>query len=394
MSKMSTQELELVRKSVRQIVDKYDSKYWTEKDERREYPIEFVQELESLGFMGVNIPEKYGGAGLSIRGADAVLREIAYSPGGSTASNTVHAVYFNNVILSKYGTDEAKEKYLPEVAKGKMRFQVFAVTEPHSGFNTPKIKTFARKEGDYYILTGQKVFISRVKHSDLGIFIARTIPYEKAEKKTHGISLFLVDIRKNRNRIELSEIPNNARRCIDTNVVYLNEVEVPAENLIGEKDKGFYILMEEANAERVLIAGQLISAGKWALNRAAEYARQRVVFEDPIAKYQAIQFPMADAYIRLEAANLLAQKAMDLMESNAPREEVGLYSNIAKYMAAEAHKLATEASIRAMGGYGLSISMDIERFWRQNELQMLAPVSQNMVLNFVSTHVLKLPRSY
>jgi len=306
----------------------------------------------------------------------------------------VHAVYLNNVILSKYGTEEAKEKYLPEVAKGKLRFQVFAVTESHSGFNTPKIKTFARKEGDFYILTGQKVFISRVKYSDLGIFIARTTPYEKVEKKTQGISLFLVDIRKNRNRIELSEIPNNARRSIDTNVVHLNEVEVPAENLIGEKDKGFYILMEEANAERVLIAGQLINAGKWALNRAAEYARQRVVFEDPIAKYQAIQFPMADAYIRLEAANLLAQKAMDLIESNAPREEVGLYSNIAKYMAAEAHKLATEASIRAMGGYGLSISMDIERFWRQNELQMLAPVSQNMVLNFVSTHALKLPRSY
>lgn len=389
-------EIEIVRRMVRSLMEKYGSKYWVEKDERREFPIEFVRDIEVHGLMGANIPEEYGGSGYGLTECDIILEEVAASPGGVIASNTIHAGFFNNHIIVKYGKEEVKSKYLPEVAKGRLRSQVFAVTEPHAGFNTHRMKTFARREGDYYVISGQKVFISRVRHSDLGIIAARTVPYEEVRKKTEGIALFLVDLRgKIGKKIRLEEVPNNVRRPIDTNVMYIDELAVPASHLLGDEKMGFYHLIEEANVERALIAGQCVSMGRYAIRRAVEYAKGRIVFPpDPIARYQGIQFPLADAWIRLEAADVLKWRALELLEKGGELKEVGYYSNAAKYLAAEAALSACRSAVLTLGGYGYSIEMDVERLWRAAEFMVFAQVSPHMVLNFVATNVLGMPRSY
>jgi len=391
------EELRVIRKTVSELIQKYDSKYWVEKDEKREYPSEFVRELETHEIMGANIPEEYGGSGYGLVEADAILEEIASSPGGLVASNTVHAAFFNNHMIVKYGSESVKQKYLPEIAKGNLRNQVYAITEPHAGFNTARISTFAREEGDYYVINGQKVFISRLKTSDLGIIAARVIPYEKVQKKTMGICLFLVDLREAKGKqVKFYELPNNVRRPIDTNIVYIENLVVPKENILGDKERGFYHIMEESNVERVLLAGQMISAGRYVIKRAVDYAKKRVVFPpDPIGKYQGIQFPLADAWIRLEAADQLKWRALELLEKNANLKEIGYYANIAKYMAAEACSLACRYSMWTHGGYGYSIDLDIERFWRASEL-LAGPgqISPHMILNFVATSILDLPRSY
>ncbi|MEB3778857.1 MAG: acyl-CoA/acyl-ACP dehydrogenase [Desulfurococcales archaeon] len=393
----SVNDVYLIRSSVREILDRYDSRYWAVKDEAREYPLEFIRDLESNGFMAANIPEEYGGASYGLQVVSAVLEEIASSPGGSAASSSIHAAYFNNHILVRYGSVEAKSKYLPGIAQGELRFQVYAVTEPHAGFNTPRISTFARREGDYYILNGQKIFISRLKHSDLGIIAARTTPYDESPRKTHGITLFLVDLRKAKGKnIRYSEIPNNLRRFVDTSIVYIEDLEVPAENVIGEVDKGFYILMEESNVERALIASQCIGSGRWVIRRAVEYAKERIVFPpDPIARYQGIQYPLADSWIRLEAGAALRDRALELIESKADRRLIGYYSNSAKYIACEACYNAARYSMWTMGGYGYSIDMDVERHWRAAELFAgVGQISPHMILNYVATKILGMPRSY
>ena len=389
--------IEVIRRTVRSIVDKYDSHYWIDKDERREYPLEFIQDLEKHELMGANIPEEYGGSGYGLVEGDMILEEIASSPGGITASNTVHAAFFNNHIIVKYGGEAVKQKYLPEIAKGNLRAQVFAVTEPHAGFNTARISTFARQEGDYYIINGQKTFISRVRHSDLGVLAARVVPYDKVEKKTLGIALFLIDFREARGKyVKLEEIPNNVRRCIDTNTMYIEDLPVPAENLLGDRMRGFYHLLEEANAERTLIAGQSVAVGRYAIRKAVEYAKQRVVFPpDPIAKYQGIQFPLAEAWMRLEAADWLKWKALELLEKGAHPREIGYYANIAKYLAGEAGYQACRAAMWTLGGYGYSCEMDIERLWRGAELGAgPGQISPHMILNYVAINVLGMPRSY
>jgi len=389
--------IELIRKSVRAIVDKYGSKYWFEKDEKREYPIEFVEDLAAQGIFGVNIPEKYEGAGYGLREAAAVLEEIAASPGGPAASNAVHAALFNNHVLVKYGRPEVKEKYLPDIAKGKLKFQVYAVTEPQAGFNTLRISTFARKEGDYYIISGTKAFISRVKYSSLGILAARTTSLEKAPRKTLGITLFLVDLSKAMGKhIRIEEIPNNLRRFVDTNMMYIEELPVPEDHVLGEVDKGFYILMEESNVERTLLAAQCVASGRWVIRKAVEYAKQRIVFPpDPIAKYQGIQFPLADAWIRLEAGELLKERAIDAIERGEDRRIIGYYANIAKYLACEACYQAARMAMWTMGGYGYSAEMDIERHWRAAELSAgVGQISPHMILNYVAIQILGMPRSY
>jgi len=395
LTKDRLENIEMVRMAIREINKKYDSKYWVNKDERREYPLEYVKELESLGFMGINIPKEYGGAGYGLAEADIILEELAYSAGGTEASSSIHAVYFNNHILVKYGKEEVKQKYLPEIAKGNLRFQVFAVTEPQAGFNTTRISTIAKKEGDYYIISGQKTYISRVKYSDLGILAARTTPLEKVEKRTQGISLFLVDFREAKKYIKTVEIPNNVRRAVDTNILYIENLPIPKENLLGEEGKGLYYLLEEADIERLLIAGQSVASGKYVIKRAVEYAKSRIVFPpDPIGKYQGIQFPLADAWIRLEAADLMKWRGIELAEKNEDRKLLGQYANMAKYLAAEACDLACRYAIQTFGGYGFSIDLDIERHWRAATLTTFAQVSPHMILNFVAQHVLGLPRSY
>ncbi|MEM1965388.1 MAG: acyl-CoA dehydrogenase family protein [Candidatus Caldarchaeum sp.] len=388
--------IELARNTVRSIIKNYDSRYWAKKDEERKFPLEFIQDVEKHGLMGVNIPEEYGGSGHGVTEVDLILEEIAASPGGVVASNAVHGGFFNNHLLVKYGGVEVKQKYLRELAKGRLRFQVFAVTEPHTGFNTLRMKTEARRDGDYYVINGQKAFISRVRHSDLGIIAARVIPYDKAKKKTEGIALFLVDLRDHLGKeIKIEEIPNNIRRPIDTNMMYISELSIPKEHLLGDELKGFYYLLEGANVERTLIAGQCISMGRYAVKRAVEYAGQRVVFPpEPIAKYQGIQFPLADAWIRLEAADALKWKALEMIDNNGEPKQIGYYSNAAKYVAAEACALACRAAVLTLGGYGYSVDMDVERLWRGSEFLVFAQISPHMVLNFVATNVLGMPRSY
>ncbi len=390
-------EVELIRKSVRAIVDKYDSRYWFEREERREFPTEFIDDLGAHGFLGINIPEEYGGAGYGLIEAAAVLEEIASSPGGTSASNSVHAAMFNNHILVKYGSDAVKARYLNDVARGRLRFLVYAVTEPHSGFNTPRIGTFARREGDYYVISGVKIFISRVRASHLGILAARTTPLEKAPRRTYGITLFFIDLRQALDKyIRIEEVPNNLRRFIDTNIMYIENLPVPADHVIGEVDKGFYILMEESSVERALMAAQCVASGRWVIRKAVEYAKQRIVFPpDPIAKYQGIQFPLADAWIRLEAGDLLKQKALELLEGGGDKKIAGYYANIAKYIACEACYQASRMAMWTMGGYGYSVEMDVERHWRSAELQAgVGQISPHMILNFVATNILGMPRSY
>lgn len=388
--------IELTRNTVRSIMKNYDSAYWAKKDEERGFPIEFVKDVEKHGLMGVNIPEEYGGSGYGVTEVDIILEEIAASPGGVVASNVVHGGFFNNYLLVKYGTVEVKQRYLPELAKGRLRFQVFAVTEPHAGFNTLRMKTEARLEGDYYIINGQKAFISRVRYADLGIIAARVIPYEKARKKTEGIALFLVDLRNRLGKeVEIQEIPNNVRRPIDTNMMYINELAVPKDHLLGDEQRGFYYLLEGANVERTLIAGQCVSMGRYAVKKAVEYAEQRIVFPpEPIAKYQSIQFPLADAWIRLEAADALKWRALEIIDNGGEPKQVGYYSNAAKYVAAEACAFACRAAVLTLGGYGYSVDMDVERLWRGSEFLIFAQISPHMVLNFVATNVLGMPKSY
>lgn len=360
------ESIRLIQVSVRRLAEKFGSKYWMERDERREYPLEFVEALEKGGFMAANVPEEYGGAGYGLFEVAAILEELAATAGGTAASSSVHAAYFNAHILAKYGGESVKARYLSEIARGRLRFQVFAVTEPHSGFNTPRISTFARREGDYYILRGQKIFISRLRHSDLGIVAARVVPYEEAPRKTLGIALFLVDLREAKGRhLRFEDVPNNLRRFVDTSIVYIEDLPVPAENVLGDPMKGFYILMEEANAERAFIAAQCVGSGRWVIEKAVEYARERIVFPpDPIAKYQGIQYPLADAWLRLEAGDALKEKALHALESGAERRVAGYYANAAKYIACEACYQAARMAMWTMGGYGYSVEMDVERHWR------------------------------
>jgi Acyl-CoA dehydrogenases len=397
LSEERKKNIDFIINNLRNTVSKYSSRYWFEKDEKREYPLEFIQELEKNEIMGINIPTEYGGLGLGLVESDIVLEEIANSPGGTVASNSVHAAFFNNHIIVKYASENVKQKYLPEIAKGNLRCQVYAVTEPSAGFNTPRISTIAKQEGDYYIITGQKVFISRVKYSDLGILAARVVPYEKVEKKTLGIALFLVDLREAKNKyIRIEEIPNNLRRPIDTNIIYIENLPVPAENILGDKMRGFYYLMEESSVERTLIAGQCISAARYAIKKAIEYAKQRVVFPpDPIAKYQGIQFPLADSWIRLEAADWLKWKALECLEKGEDPKIAGYYANCAKYIAGEAAFQASRYAMWTLGGYGYSAELDIERIWRGIELLAgVGQISPHMVLNYVATNILGMPKSY
>ncbi|GBC69845.1 Acyl-CoA dehydrogenase fadE12 [archaeon HR01] len=385
-----TEEHMMIRKAVRELASKYPPEYWRMKDERREYPEEFIRELMREGWMGVNIPAEYGGAGYKITEASIVLEELSATSGGLSASGAAHASFFNVTILTKYGNEECK-KYLPKIAKGELRFQALAITEQSAGFDTPRISTLAVKRGGEYVINGRKVFISRVKHSDLMLLVARTTPYSEVKRRTDGITLFLVDLRKANDSITVREIPNNVRRMVDTNELIIENLVVPENHVIGEVGKGFYHLLEVVNAERIEIAAECIGLGRYVISRAVEYAKNRVVFDRPIGMNQAIAHPLAEAYMRLEAADLMRYKAAHLYDSGLP---CGAEANMAKYLAAEACYYACDRAVQTLGGYGLSVETDIERFWRESRLYILAPISQEMILNYLSHNILGLPKSY
>ena len=377
---------EAIRAAVRDVCRKYTGAYWRDLDQRRAYPEEFVKELTRLGWLSVLIPEEYGGGGLGVTEASIVLEEVNRSGGNATAC---HAQMYIMATLLKHGSEEQKRRYLPGVAGGETRFQAFAVTEPDAGSETTRIKTSAVRRGDKYVVNGQKVFTSRVQESDLMLLLARTTPYDELEDKTQGLSALLVDLREAEGHIQVQPLPVMLNQ--HTNTVFFDDLEVPAENLIGEEGRGFRYIIDSWNAERILIAAEAIGDGRWFVDRAVDYANKRTVFGRPIGANQGVQFPIAQAYAHIEAADLVHYKAASLFEAGEP---CGAEANMAKLLASEAAWEAANVCLDTHGGLGFAVEADVERKFRETRLFTVAPINNNLVRAYLSQRVLGLPRSY
>lgn len=386
-----TEEQKTIRHEIRSLAEKFPESYWREKDRKREYPTEFTQELAQAGWLGAVFPEQYGGGGFGTLEASIILEELTASGAGFDGSMACHAVYINSAPLIKYWTEDKKLEYLPKIASGELRFQTLAITEQDTGFDTTKISTSATREGDYYIINGKKVFISRLDNTDLMLMIVRTTPREKAEKRTKGMSLFLADLRKAGNSVKWRRIHTFCRHAVDTNEIWFNNLEVPAENLIGKEGEGFYHLLDVLNPERIYVAAECVGLGRLAIQKAVQYAKERIVFDRPIGKNQAIAHPLAHAFANLETADIMRYKAASLFDKGLP---CGKEANIAKLVASEAAFDATNRAVQTLGGYGFAEEYDVERYFREARLTLLAPISTEMVLNYIAEHVLGLPRSY
>jgi acyl-CoA dehydrogenase len=376
-----------LRETVRRICEDFPPEYWRALDERGGYPSEFVQALTHSGFLGALIPEEYGGSGLPLRAAAVILEEI--NANGCTAS-AAHAQMYIMGTLLRHGSEEQKQRYLPGIASGELRLQAFGVTEPTTGSDTTQLKTRAERRGDKYVVNGQKVWTSRALHSDLMLLLARTTPADQVKKRTDGLSVFLVDLREGVGRgIEIK--PIKALINHNTTEVFFDNLEVPAENLIGEEGKGFRYILDGMNAERILVATECIGDGRWLLRRGVDYANERRVFGRPIGQNQGIQFPLARAFAALEAADMIARRAAALFDAGQP---CGADANMAKLLASEATWQAAEAAMQAYGGFGFAQEYDIERKWREVRIYQTAPISSNLILAYLGQHVLGLPRSY
>src|SRR5487761_1561161 len=376
-----------IRDSVRRICANFPGAYWRELEAREAYPTEFVRALTGAGYLAALIPEEYGGAGLPLRAAAAILEEIHAS--GSNAG-ACHAQMYIMGTLLRHGSAEQKRRYLPGIAAGTLTLQAFGVTEPTTGTDTLKLKTRAERRGDHYVVRGQKVWTSRALQSDLMLLLARTTPVEKVEKRGEGLSVFLVDLKAARDRvITFKKLPAMINH--NTTEVFFDVLAVPAENLIGEEGKGFRYILDGLNAERILIAAEAIGDARWFLRTATEYAKGRVVFDRLIGQNQGIEFPLARAYAETEAADLMVRKAAALFDAG---QACGPESNMAKLLAAEASWQAGEACLQTHGGFGFAREYDVERKWRETRLFQVAPISTNLVLAYLAEHVLGLPRSY
>lgn len=382
-----TEDFSDIRDAVRSLCQGYPGEYWREKDRKREYPTEFVQALTDSGFLAVLIPEIYGGSELGIQEAAAILEEIHKSGCNGAAC---HAQMYIMGTLLRHGSEEQKKKYLPGIASGELRLQAFGVTEPGSGTDTTSIRTFAKKEGDEYVVNGQKVWTSRAEHSDLMLLLARTTPKDEVTKRTDGLSVFLVDLRKSLNHgvtiRPISTMINHA-----TTEVFIDDLRIPAEQRIGEEGKGFRYILDGMNAERILIGAECIGDSRWFIQKASEYAKDRKVFQRPIGQNQGIQFPIAKAYAQSEAADLMVRKAATLFDSGKP---CGKEANMAKLLAADASWEAADVCLQTHGGFGFAEEYDIERKFRETRLYRIAPVSTNLILSYLAEHVLGLPRSF
>ena len=379
-------EFEEYRRAVRDLCSRFDSAYWQAIDEKAGYPEDFVKALTEAGWLAALIPHEYGGGGLGVQEAAVILEEINRSGANSGAC---HAQMYIMGTLLRHGSHDQKQRYLPEIASGKLRLQSFAVTEPTTGTDTTKIKTFAEKKGERYIVNGQKVWISRVQHSDLMLLLARTTPLPQVKKKTEGLSVFLIDLRGNQPGITLRPIRNMVNH--ETNEVFFDNFEVPAENLIGEEGHGFRYILDGMNAERILIAAECIGDGYWFIERARKYAGDRVVFDRPIARNQGVQFPIARAYTKVRAADLMRWEAARLFDAGRP---CGAEANMAKLLAADASWEAANVCLQTHGGFGFAAEYDVERKFRETRLYQVAPVSTNLILSYVGEHVLGMPRSF
>jgi acyl-CoA dehydrogenase len=376
-----------LKSAVGELCRNFPDAYWRELDARRGYPEEFVQTLTKAGYMATLIPEEYGGAGLGVGEAAAILEAVHHSGGNAAAC---HAQMYVMGTLLRHGSEEQKKKYLPAIARGELRLQAFAVTEPTTGSDTTQIKTLAVREGNKYVVKGQKIWISRAEHSDLMLLVARTTPLEQVKKRSEGLSVLLVDLRK---AVEhgLTIRPIRTMMNHATTEVFFDDVEVPVENLIGEEGRGFRYLLDGLNAERILIAAECIGDGRWFLDRACRYAKERVVFGRPIGQNQGIQFPLARAYANVEAASLMVSHAAGLFDT---QQLCGAQANMAKLLAADASWETANATIQTHGGFGFAEEYDVERKFRETRLYQVAPVSTNLILAYIAEHVLGLPRSY
>ncbi|MEW5917093.1 MAG: acyl-CoA dehydrogenase family protein [Gemmatimonadota bacterium] len=375
------------RSAVRELCAKFDSDYWQDVDSRAEYPEKFVQALTEAGWLAALIPSEYGGGGMNITEASVILEEINRSGANSGAC---HAQMYIMGTLLRHGSEEQKQRYLPAIARGELRLQAFGVTEPTAGTDTTKITTFAERRGDRYVVNGQKIFISRVQHSDLMLLLARTTPVARVQKKSAGLSVFLVDLRDSTNRgLTLRPIRNMVNH--ETNEVFFEDFEVPAENLIGEEGEGFRYILAGMNAERILIAAECIGDGYWFIDRARRYANERVVFDRPIGENQGIQFPIAQAYTNVRAADLMRYEAARLFDAGVP---CGAEANMAKLLAADASWEAANVCLQTHGGLGFAAEYDVERKFRETRLYQVAPVSTNLILSYIGEHVLEMPRSF
>ena len=384
---MAAERYAELREGVRALCAEFPPEYFRKVDAARAYPEEFVAALTRAGWLAALIPQQYGGSGLGVCEASVIMEEINRSGGNAGAC---HGQMYNMGTLLRHGSDAQKARFLPAIATGELRLQSMAVTEPSAGTDTTSLKTTAVRKGDRYVVNGQKVWISRVQHSDLMILLARTTPAAEVKKKSEGLSIFLVDLREAVGRgLTVRPIANMVNH--ETNELFFDNLEIPAENLIGEEGRGFRYILDGLNAERAIIAAECIGDGYWFLDKVTRYANERQVFGRPIGKNQGVQFPIAQAYIELEAANLMRWKACELFDAGKP---CGDEANMAKYLAAKASWESGEACLQFHGGFGFAAEYDVERKFRETRLYQVAPISTNLVLAYIAEHVLGLPRSY
>ena len=376
-----------IREAVRDLCQQFAGEYFRKVDEARGYPEDFVNALTQAGWLAALIPQEYGGSGLGLTEASVIMEEINRSGGNSGAC---HGQMYNMGTLLRHGSAEQKERYLPRIASGELRLQSMGVTEPTTGTDTTKIKTTAERKGDRYVINGQKVWISRIQHSDLMILLARTTPLSDVRKKSEGMSIFIVDLREAIGHgMTVRPILNMVNH--ETNELFFDNLEIPAENLIGEEGLGFKYILDGLNAERTLIAAECIGDGYWFIDKVSQYVKDRVVFGRPIGQNQGVQFPIARAFVNVEAANLMRYKACEMFDAH---KHCGAQANMAKLLAADASWEAANACLQFHGGFGFAAEYDVERKFRETRLYQVAPISTNLILSYVAEHILGLPRSF
>ncbi|MCX0274687.1 acyl-CoA/acyl-ACP dehydrogenase [Nocardia zapadnayensis] len=383
-----SEDQRLIRDSVAELARKFDDQYWMEKDREHEFPTEFYRAIADGGWLGLCIPEEYGGHGLGITEASILAEQVSRSGGGMNAATAIHMSIFGMQPVIVHGSEELKQRTLPRVARGDLHV-CFGVTEPGAGLDTSRITTFARRDGDHYVVNGRKVWISKALESEKILLLTRTRKYEDVEKKTSGMTLFLTDI--DRDHIDIRPIPKMGRNAVSSNELFIDDLRIPVEDRVGEEGRGFEYLLDGLNPERMLIAAEALGLGRVALDRAVRYANEREVFGRPIGKNQGIQFPLADSLARLDAAELVLRKATWLYDQG---KSCGREANTAKYLCAEAGFEAADRAMQTHGGMGYSEEYHISRYFRESRVMRIAPISQEMILNYLGSHVLGMPRSY
>ncbi|MET7486900.1 acyl-CoA dehydrogenase family protein [Streptomyces sp. NPDC005538] len=383
-----TEDQETIRKSVAGLLRDFDDQYWMEKDQAHEFPAEFYATVAGGGWLGITIPEEYGGHGLGITEASLLLEEVARSGGGMNAASAIHLNIFGMHPVVVHGSEELKRRTLPRIASGDLHV-CFGVTEPGAGLDTASITTYARRDGDHYVVNGRKVWISKAVESEKILLLTRTSKADEVSKKTDGMTLFLTDI--DRDRIDIRPIPKMGRNAVTSNELFIDDLRIPVEDRVGEEGQGFRYLLDGLNPERMLIAAEALGIGRASLDKAVQYGKERVVFGRPIGMNQAIQFPLADSLARLDAAELVLRKATWLYDNGRP---CGREANTAKYLCADAGFTAADRALQTHGGMGYSEEYGVARYFREARLMRIAPISQEMILNYLGSHTLGLPRSY